>query len=79
VGLPTYALGGDESRIYDLIVRHFLASISKDAKYLVTKAVFASSPQHGMDGGEVFSCRGKEEIDPGFMRVYGRDSHDSEV
>lgn len=30
-------------------------------------------------GGEVFSCRGKEELDPGFMRVYGRESHDTEV
>jgi DNA topoisomerase IA len=78
VGLPTYALSGDESRIYDLIVRHFLATISKDAKYLVTKAVFISPSQGGMEGGETFTCRGKEEIDPGFTRVYGRDDHDAE-
>ena len=79
VGIPGHALSGDESRLYDLIARHFIASLSRDAKYLVTKAVFASVPQNGMDNGETFTCRGKEEIDPGFMRVYGRDNHDSEV
>jgi hypothetical protein len=79
VGLPGYALSGDESRIFDLVVRHFLASLSRDARYLVTTAVFAAAPPAGMTGGERFSCRGKEEIDPGFMRVYGRDSHDTEV
>ena len=80
VGLPPYQLSGDQSRVFDLIVRHFLASISRDARYLVTRAVFcAAAPRAGLGAGEGFSCRGKEELDAGFMRVYGRGGHDSEV
>lgn len=78
VGLPLHPLSGDQSRVYDLITRHFLASVSKDARFLITTAEF-SSTRGGAEGGERFSCRGKEELDPGFMRVYGRDSHDAEV
>ena len=81
VGLPTYPLNSDQSRIYDLITRHFIASLSRDAKYLITKAVFTADPllESDMESGEVFICRGKEELDPGFMRVYGRENHDTEV
>ena len=32
-----HSLSGDEKRMYGYIVRHFLGSISKDAKFLSTK------------------------------------------
>ena len=64
VALATH-LTGDEERIYGLVVRHFLATVSKDAIYLSTKASFLSS------SGEMFSVSGKREIDLGFLEVYG--------
>lgn len=66
VGPPHSHLGVDERKIYDLVVRHFIASISPDATYQLTRATFCS------ECNEIFTCSSKEEIDPGFMRVYGR-------
>ena len=60
-------ISGDEARIFDLISRHFLASVSRDATFLVTTATFKSST------GELFSASGKKELDQGFMRVYSHE------
>lgn len=41
VGLPAFGdLSGETARIYDLVVRHFLATVSPDARYEVTTARF---------------------------------------
>ena len=69
---PSNFLSGDDARMYDLITRHFLASISPDAKFLVTTATFQSG------SGEMFSTSGKKEIDAGFMKVYAQGKRDKE-
>lgn len=56
--------------MYDLIVRHFLATISRDATFLVTTASFKSS------SGELFSASGKRELEPGFMKIYTMGKRD---
>lgn len=70
VGLAR-GLSGDEERIYDLVVRHFLASISGDMIFEVTKANFSSA------SGESFTIKGKREIDPGFTRILVGHHHPS--
>ena len=66
-------LSSDEARIFDLVVKHFLATISRDARFLVTKATFVAPSYVSPEGkGEVFVAVGREELDPGFTAVYGR-------
>ena len=56
-------LDGDSWRIYDYIVRHFLASVSPNCKYDQTVAVVEC-------GGEGFSFTGKKLVDPGYTEVF---------
>ena len=62
-------LSSDNARIYDLVVRHFLASISPDAKFEATRARFLATSSK-----ETFTLRGKREKDPGFLRIYQQSS-----
>jgi DNA topoisomerase III len=83
VGMPHMAsLQSDEARIFDLVARHFLASISKDARFLVTKATFVSTSaadsSSSASTGETFLAVGREELDPGFTAVYGRQRSEEE-
>lgn len=52
-----------ERRIYDLVVRRFLAIFYPDARYGVTKVVTVA-------GKEKFVSRGRVELDPGWKAVY---------
>ena len=68
---PLAAGGGftqDACRIFDLVLRHFVASVSPDARFLVRRLAF-----RGARSLEEFSASGKIEIEPGFLRVYRRD------
>eukprot|EP00111_Clytia_hemisphaerica_P004440 TCONS_00012693-protein len=55
-------LGGDTWRIYSYIVRHFIATVSGDCKYLLCSVLFQL-------GTESFSCEGRTIIDPGFTEI----------
>lgn len=65
-------LSGDMASIYDLVCRHFLATVSADVRYEVTRATF-----RGAQSGETFTVSGRKETDPGFMAILGRSRHDS--
>jgi DNA topoisomerase-3 len=63
---PTRAAGGELSgdawRLYELVARHFVASLSSDCVYLQTTI--------SVDiGTEQFTCTGQRVIDPGFTVV----------
>ena len=78
VGLAT-DLSGDNLRIYELVTRHFLATVSTDAIYLQTKAKFRvanTGTTPGTPPPEEFVLVGKREIDPGFLEVYGESRGD---
>lgn len=49
------ALSGDEWKLYDYVVRHFIASVSADCKVTKTKATFSI-------GDEIFSCSGLNKL-----------------
>jgi DNA topoisomerase-3 len=70
-----YDLHGDAVRVYDLVVRHFLATVSRDALFETTKLSF-----FGPRSQEVFSASAKKEIDPGFLAIYirGRKSEEGD-
>jgi DNA topoisomerase IA len=65
MALPHDLSSSDNARIYELVVRHFLATISPDAVYLCTKATFT-----GTLSKETFTVRGKRELSPGFLQIY---------
>jgi hypothetical protein len=68
----THALGGggelsgDMGRLYDMVTRHFLASVSPDATYLSITVSF-----HSGGGGfvEVFTATGRRMLDAGFTLI----------
>jgi DNA topoisomerase IA len=74
LALPHELVSSDNQRIYELVCRHFLATISADAIFQCTRARFstASSADAGGAGraAETFTARGKKETQPGFLLVY---------
>ena len=50
--------GGDGWRLYDLVARHFIASVSPDATHLTTKVVLEA-------GEERLTASGKRPLTPG--------------
>ena len=71
-------LSGDMARVYDLVTRHFIASVSHDAKWRST-TVKISIEELGEKGN--FTIRGKTLISPGFLAImlhkqYGDERED---
>jgi DNA topoisomerase III len=69
---------GDMARIYELVVRHFIASVSPDAVWRSTRVTFNVSAL-GEKG--VFVLSGKELVSAGFLAVllhkeYGNETND---
>ena len=59
-------LSGDTARVYDLVARHFIASVSEDAVWKST-TVCLSIEELG-DKGK-FTIRGKQMVTPGFLAI----------
>ena len=50
----------DQKNLYELISRHFMATISPDAKFYKKKVVFSAGPHS-------FNLKGTACVDPGFL------------
>ena len=64
--------GGDAWRLYNAIARHFIGSLSPDARYETTRLELRSCPGVGpaLPGdGEAFSAVGKRVVEAGFTKV----------
>ena len=61
-----YELSGDMSRVYELVVRHYIASVSLDAVWRSTKVTFEVEAL-GEKG--TFFLTGKELVSPGFLKI----------
>jgi DNA topoisomerase III len=75
-----HELSGDMARVYDLVVRHFIASVSPDALWRSTRVDFAIDTL-GDKGSFILS--GKELVSPGFLAIllhkeYGQGLGDEE-
>ena len=62
--------GGDAWRLYDMVTRHFIASVSPDATHLTTKIVLQS-------GNETLTATGKRSLTPGFTAILSHASVDT--
>ncbi|MCU0631839.1 MAG: DNA topoisomerase I [Methanolinea sp.] len=56
-------LGEDRWKIYELVVRRFLATLSPDAHWLTMKVMLSA-------GGEPYTITGGQIIEPGWRKVY---------
>jgi len=65
VGVPRGELSGDAAKVYDLVVRRFLAT-------LLPAAVVEGQRLDVAIGGEPFLARGSRVASPGFLEVYER-------
>jgi DNA topoisomerase-3 len=61
-----------EQKIYDLVVRRFLAVFHPAAEYLVTTRVTEVAGHH-------FKTEGKVLVEPGWLAVYGREAQADEA
>lgn len=60
---PANKLDQRESKLYELVCRHYLACCSVDAKVASTKVTLNV-------GGEIFTLGGQQIKSPGFLAVY---------
>ena len=64
---PPGTFSGDMARVYELVVRHFIATVSPDAIFLSTRVSFnIDRLEHDKSG---FTLSGKQLISPGFLAV----------
>ncbi len=66
------SLHDDEGRIYDLVVRRFLAVFYPAAEFLVTTRITRV-------GQDPFKSEGKVLVTPGWMAVYGKEAQGDEA
>ncbi|KAG7362205.1 DNA topoisomerase [Nitzschia inconspicua] len=72
----SHELSGDMGRVYDMVVRHFIASVSPDAVWRSTKVSFEVDAL-GEKGK--FSLAGKELVSPGFLAILLHKEYGDEV
>ncbi len=77
---PPGTLSGDQARVYEMVVRHFIATVSYDALWESTNVTLAC-PRLGDKG--IFTLSGKKLIAAGFLaillhRQYGDENRDEE-
>jgi len=57
------AIGDDAFKVYELVLRRFLATLSPDAQWKTLKVLFSA-------GGEEYTATGGQLIEPGWHEVY---------
>jgi len=65
-------LEDDEARIYDMVVRRFIAAFHPSAEYKLTTRITEVS-------GETFKSSGKVLVKPGWLEVYGQQVDDDKT
>jgi DNA topoisomerase III len=65
-------MGDDDKRVYDMVVRRFLAVFHPEAVFENTRVETTVLPAGGDAGGCVFRTRGKLLLIPGWRGVYGQ-------
>jgi len=65
-------LDADEAKIYDLVVRRFIAVFHPPARYNLTT-------RRSVVAGETFKSTGKVLVDPGWLAVYGKQGEDDKI
>jgi DNA topoisomerase-3 len=68
---PPSGLSEAEQKIYDLVVRRFLAVFFPSAEYMVTTRITQAVGHH-------FKTEGKVLVKPGWLAIYGKEAADQE-
>ncbi|MDD5323773.1 MAG: DNA topoisomerase III [Polaromonas sp.] len=68
------ALSEAEQKIYDLVVRRFMAVFFPNAEFLVTTRVTTVAPTPGASHN--FKTEGKVLVKPGWLAIYGKEAAD---
>jgi DNA topoisomerase-3 len=66
------SLSEAEARLYDLVVKRFLAVFYPPAEYLVTTRITKVARHH-------FQTNGKVLVNPGWLAVYGKEAQDEDA
>ena len=66
---PAHGLSEAEQKVYDLIVRRFMAVFFPSAEYQVTTRISTSA-------GHSFKTEGKVLVKPGWLAIYGKEAQD---
>ncbi|MEO6065743.1 MAG: DNA topoisomerase III, partial [Lysobacterales bacterium] len=66
---PAHGLSDAEQKVYDLVVRRFMAVFFPSAEYQVTMRVSVSA-------GHSFKTEGKVLVKPGWLAIYGKEAQD---
>ena len=69
---PPGHLSEAEAKLYDLVVKRFVAVFHPPAEYLVTTRITTVE-------GERFQTNGKVLVEPGWLAVYGREAQDEDA
>jgi DNA topoisomerase-3 len=69
---PPGSLTDAELKVYDLIVKRFVAVFFPPAEYLVTTRISRVAEHH-------FQTNGKVLVNPGWLAVYGREAQDEDA
>jgi DNA topoisomerase-3 len=63
-------LSDQEAKLYDMVVKRFIAVFFPHAEFEVTKRL--TTINHGGDESDTFLTNGKTLVEPGYLAVYGR-------
>src|SRR5690606_19748809 len=66
------SLSEPEQKLYDMVVKRFLAVFYPAAEYMVTTRITRVA-------GEPFKTEGKVLVNPGWLTVYGREAQDDDA
>lgn len=69
---PPKSLSEAEAKLYDLVVKRFLAVFYPSAEYLVTTRITKVDEHH-------FQTNGKVLVNPGWLAVYGKEAQDEDA
>jgi DNA topoisomerase-3 len=69
--LPPKKLSEIEAKLYDMVVRRFLAVFYPPAEFLLTTRI-------SKVGKDAFKTEGKILVNPGYLAVYGKAAHDDD-
>lgn len=68
-----------EAKVYDLVVKRFLAIFYPSAEYLVTTRISKVEAAAAPGGVHHFQTNGKVLVNPGWLAVYGKEAQDEDA
>ncbi len=77
---PPKSLTEIEARLYDMVVKRFLAVFYPSAEFMVTTRISkVKAAVEGFGAEQHFQTNGKVLVDPGWLAVYGREAQEEDA